>query len=220
MHRPISILLAVSAFCLIGLEPTAFAQPVIIVKDPGAPANNKETITIESIIPNPKPPPATLKSTDSVQFSVAAADVANANAKSKLIAAEINNQAANVTAKDNGGTVTINPKAGNKVFMLDFKPTTTVDKKVVNTEEVLRLNPKQMNLGGFVAYDIHMDGTAAGGGLATLDLGDPTNGSNLLATVSTTANESEFSILSSLASQINAYNTPLYAMAVGDTHGP
>ena len=218
MHRAKSILMAVSAACLVGLAPSAFAQPVIIVKDPGkAPANNQETITVQSIIPNPKPPPPTVKSTDTIQFSVAAGDVATANDKSKLIAAQINKQAANVTAKDNGGSVTISPKANNKVSMVGFSPTTKVDGKVINTEEVLRLNPKEMNLGGFVAYDIHLDGTGAGGGLATLDLGDPTNGSNLLAMVSTTTNESEYSILSSLASQINAYNTPLFAMAVGDT---
>jgi hypothetical protein len=217
MRHPTPILIALFVAGFAALAPAVRGGSVIIVKSTGAaPANNEETITITSIIPNPTPPPAKIPSFENIKFSVTAADVANANAKSKAVATAINAQSANVTATDKGGSLSIDAKAGNTLTGLSFSPTTTVAGKQISTGEVLRLNPINLNKGGFVAYNLNLQGTALGGGLATLDLGDPTTGMNLLATVSTTAGMTDSMIVADLATEINAFSTSLFATASGE----
>jgi hypothetical protein len=208
------VFVAAFSACLT-LSLRAEAQPTVIVKIVGdATAGNEETITITSIVPNPAPPPATVSSVDTIKISLTAADVANNKNKSAALVKAINAQAANVKATDQNGSLKITPNAGNMVAGLSFSPTTTVQGKKVTTDEVLRLNPNNLNKGGFVAYNLNLQGTGQGG-LATLDLGNPANGNDLSFLAVVTNGELSSTVVSTLASEINAAGTLLVATPLG-----
>jgi hypothetical protein len=93
---------------------------------------------------------------------------------------------------------------------------------IINTGEVLRLNPFNLPSKGFVlAYDIDLQGTGVGGGLATLDLGNPANGTNLPFTVPTTTGMLASTFVNNLASQIDTVtsSTGLFATPMTTANG-
>src|SRR5262249_29539275 len=150
-----TIRMAVAALIASGWSSLAARADLItinVVNTGNAPQNNEEFLGFQFF--NAK----NGFDSEGFNFSVTAADVANANAKSAKIVAEINKAAKNLKAVDKQGSFTVETLDNSTFTRALFSPGT---KPKTTTGETLKLDPKNMELGknrGFLSFNIDLSG--------------------------------------------------------------
>ena len=104
---------------------------------------------------------------DTVTFTPAAADVANATKKAELIALQIKTQATSATSAAAGGTATVTSKGGATIRRIVIDAGKSKEKDRVNPSTLASLGLPNLQ------FELTLAGAASGSFLGTVDIGGP-----------------------------------------------